>query len=271
MSQIAFAGTLRLCHARIPPCFVSHFLRLLAEVRYLMDYYFSDPQKSDVFPGVVMIGTDATWDPCKPAARGLLRAISPEEPRHALILAIARDVKAGMPEEGLLLWRCLLVSVITELCRLSTEEDVFWAATNLRERVGADCETMCFSPFRASVFVALCCCLAVLRSRIALSHALPRKVQRIFQLAGFKARREAVVCRAISAEQVAVEFNARVTVSSGEAVTQTLVDTALTVWERIFRDEACRQSVMWALALGARQFLGQQVVEGRTRGAQGSM
>lgn len=64
-----------------------------------------------------------------------------------------------------------------------------------------------------------------------------------------------------------MEFNARVTVSSGEAVTQTLVDTALTVWERIFRDDGCRLSVMWALALGTRQFLGQQVFKGLTRGA----
>lgn len=236
-----------------------------------MDYYFADPQKTDVFPGVVMIGTDATWDPCKPAARGLLRAISPEEPRHALLLAIARDVKAGMAEEGLLLWRRLLLSVVTEFRRLSSEEDIFWAATNLRERVGADYETMYFSPVRASVSWRCAVALAVLRLRIALSRALLRKVQRVFQLAGFKARREAVVCRAISAEQVAVEFNARVTVSSGEAVTQTLVDTALTVWERIFRDEACRLSVMWALALGTRQFLGQQVVEGPTWGTQGSM
>lgn len=149
MSQIAFAGTLRLRRARIPPCLVSYFLCWLAEVRYLVDYYFSDPNKTDVFPGIVMIATDACWDPCKPAARGLLRAISPEEPRHALILAIARDVKAGMPEEGLLLWRRLLLSAVTEFRRLSTEEDVFWAATNLRERVGADYETMYFSPVRA--------------------------------------------------------------------------------------------------------------------------
>lgn len=223
-------------------------LLCLAKVRYLMEYYFADPQKSDVFPGVVTLAVDATWDPCKPEARGLLRAISPEEPRHALVLAIARDIKAGLPEEGLALWRRMLLSVVTEFRRLSTDEDIFWAATNLRERVGADYETIYFSPVQALV------AWHTPRLYVLGWAAPPRKirwqVQRIFQLAGFKARREAVACRPISAEQVAQEFNAHVTVSSGEAVTQTLVDTALTVWERIFRDDSCRQSVMWAVGLG---------------------
>ena len=100
---------------------------------------------------------------------------------------------------------------------------MFWAATVLRERVGADYDAVYYSA-----------------------------IQRVFQLVAFKARMEALATRPVSAEEVAREFNARVQVSSGEAVSATFIDTAVTVHDRILRDVDCRDAVLWALGLFSR-------------------
>ena len=72
-------------------------LHVSNKVQYLIEYYFSDPLKSPVFPGVVCLAVDDKFDAASPVAWGLLRAISPDEPRHVLLLAIARDIKRGAP------------------------------------------------------------------------------------------------------------------------------------------------------------------------------
>lgn len=86
-----------------------------------MEYYFDDPAKVDAFPGIVTLAVDDTWSPQRAEARGLLKAVSPEEPRHALLLAIARDIQKGLPDESLVLWKRMVLSAVVEFRRLSTE------------------------------------------------------------------------------------------------------------------------------------------------------
>ena len=95
--------------------------RRRGQVQYLKNYYFSNPSSVDAFPGIVTVAVDDNFNPLRPEALGFLRAISPEEPRHALLFAIARDVENSAPEEVLFLWRRVLLSTVMEFKKMSSE------------------------------------------------------------------------------------------------------------------------------------------------------
>ena len=103
------------------------------------------------------------------------------------------------------------------------EDEAFWQATALRERVGADYDAVYYST-----------------------------VQRIFQLALFKQRRESAVERTVTNDEISREYNAKVQVSSGEAVSGAFVETAFTVYERLLLDDEARSDVLWALGPACR-------------------
>jgi len=77
------------------------------------------------------------------AQRGWLKGISPEEARHALVFAIARDLRKGLPIDA---WKTLVLSTTMEFRTMATEDDFFWEATKLRESVGAQYDSMYYSP-----------------------------------------------------------------------------------------------------------------------------
>ena len=106
-----------------------------------MDYYFDTPGNKP-FPGMVCIGVTDTSSPIVPASRGWLKGISPEEARHALVLAIARDLRKGLPVDE---WKTMVLSTVVEFRKMDTEDDLFWEATKLRESIGAQFETMYYS------------------------------------------------------------------------------------------------------------------------------
>lgn len=113
------------------------------KVQYYIDYFLSksDCRKIDV----LHIGVVGEFSPVNAECRGNLKSTSPEEARHALILAIHRDIESGASTDDLLLWRKLILSTVTTFTVYETEDDLFWAATNHREAIGAQFEVVYYS------------------------------------------------------------------------------------------------------------------------------
>ena len=115
------------------------------KVEYYMDYFFGKPTTGIRFPSAVIIGVTADLSPANVANLGHLKAISPEEPRHALVFAIARDIDNGMSDEQLMPWKVLSTSAVIEFRPVENDDDIFWSATNARESLGAQYEVAYFS------------------------------------------------------------------------------------------------------------------------------
>ena len=75
------------------------------------------------------------------------------------------------------------------------------------------------------------------------SHCL--QVQRIFQLAAYKAKQESSGTQ-LSQDSLAELFNKRVRVSSGEEVSKYYVGQALRVYQHILSDVTCRTLILEA-------------------------
>jgi hypothetical protein len=110
-----------------------------------MSYFFHRVHPAIAFPSPVTIAVIGDLTPALAGNLGNLKAISPEEPRHALIFAIARDIDAGLTDDELLAWKNLVVSAIVTFKVVTTEDEIFWLATNARESVGATFEVVYFS------------------------------------------------------------------------------------------------------------------------------
>jgi hypothetical protein len=110
-----------------------------------MDYCFGKPTTGIRFPSAVINGVTADLSPANVANLGHLKAISPEEPRHALVFAIARDIDNGMSDEQLMPWKVLSTSAVIEFRPVENDDDIFWSATNARESLGAQYEVAYFS------------------------------------------------------------------------------------------------------------------------------
>jgi hypothetical protein len=124
----------------------------LLKVEYYTDYFFGNPTPGIRLPDSVTIAVIDPLTPSNAAHLGRLKAISPEEPRHALVFAIARDIAKGMSDDDLLPWRVLATSAILTFKKVATEDEIFWSATNARETIGAQYESVYYStvPSRVS-------------------------------------------------------------------------------------------------------------------------
>lgn len=115
------------------------------EVDYYMQYFYREPRPGISFDSRLTIAVYHDSTPLNPGKLGSLKAMSPEEPRHALIFAIARDIDNGMSDEQLMPWKVLITSAILTFQKIENEEDIFWHATNARESLGAQFEVVYFS------------------------------------------------------------------------------------------------------------------------------
>jgi len=110
-----------------------------------MQYFYREPRPGISFGSRLMIAVYHDLNPLNPGKLGSLKAMSPEEPRHALIFAIARDIDCGMSDEQLMPWKVLITSAILTFQKVDNEDDIFWHATNARESLGAQYEVVYFS------------------------------------------------------------------------------------------------------------------------------
>ena len=92
----------------------------------LITYYFATPARTPHDIVIAVAGTQT--HPLR--AQGALSRVSPDEPVYAWLLAVARDIDAGLPMDG---WVHSALTVTFTFRQLVTEEDKYYAAVNLRE------------------------------------------------------------------------------------------------------------------------------------------
>lgn len=146
---------------------------------------------------------------------GALEILSPPELLHALILRLA-EVLSGDPDESEVLeWRKVVLSVTFIFEYIGTSEDAYWRAINLREQTVNDFET------------------------------LARDVsQRVMELVAYKQLMFKVKNQDLNNKALAQAWKDHVIQCDSrfsERVTENYVDTAMKVWNRLFKP--CPQSL----------------------------
>ncbi len=116
-------------------------------MKYLDKHFFQPSSRS--FPGKISTGVSDTSNPLELPQLGWLNAISPEEPRHALLRALARDIHIRNGEEHFDEWRTTSADV--EFALLNTDDKATWKPCAIREMVGPSTKRrarQCWAPLR---------------------------------------------------------------------------------------------------------------------------
>jgi len=103
----------------------------------LMDCYFRSPA---TMPHNILISLREGEQPLE--KRGSLCAISPEEVRHAMMAAIARDIEGGIETEVLEEWRRKVLNCTAIFQVHASEAGRLQVAMQLRENMANDHEAM---------------------------------------------------------------------------------------------------------------------------------
>ena len=141
-----------------------------------------------------------------------LKRLSPEEPLVAFVGAIARGVKNAASTETMKQWKRLALSTLVEFRAVDSADDVHWAAVNMREDVVRNFVTM-----RTTT------------------------LWRLYEVYQFKERKDAT-CGKLGAAKIAhlYKLNMR-RAETSEEVTDSFVDNALTVHERLLSTPQARK------------------------------
>jgi hypothetical protein len=179
-------------------------------VEKMSSHLFAEPAP---FPVTMTVGVSV--DSLPDTNFGALPRCLPEEFAHAFILAVHRDIKAGVGDDVLQAWRRVMLSVPYRFEHHSSREKIFFRAFALREE-------------------------------LVTSHAVVARTayQRIYEISRFKAMAEQDMGRVLSAADVASVYRERASSCGGETFTQGFVDNALTVHERAFRLPEIRQMIV---------------------------
>ena len=142
----------------------------------LMEYYFKEPAPYPV--ELIIAVPDKEYAPTE--HKGALVNVNVEEMKMAYLKAIARDIDRKK-KSAVERWRHSLLTVTAEFRVLSSEDDIYFTAVNMREDITTK------------------------------YHELARTAyQRVHEICLFKQRKEKSL-GALSAKRVAEEFNARAT------------------------------------------------------------
>ena len=176
----------------------------MARLETLMTTVWKTPETFEL-PLVVAVAS-AQDDPMQ--KKGALRCLTPEELRYSFLLAIERDILAGVPEQTLDEWRVALLSVTVQFRVIAVEADIYWEAHKMRETLVTKLS-------------------AVKRSAYA----------RIFEVANARANLSAamkVPPAKIGAQRLLDEYLAKTDWSpdSGDKLNFSFIDAALTCWDR---------------------------------------
>ena len=185
-------------------------------IESLVNFYFQTPAAYPLSLLVALPNKD--YDPM--VHKGALRSCSPDEMKVAFIRAIAQAVRRPDDEEVdkvkvLTQWRHVALTCTLEFTVLESEDDVYFAAVNLRERFITEYHTL---------------------SRTA--------YQKVCDIYYYKQRKEAVTGGPMTAKKISEEYNARAKLAAEtEPVSPDYVGACLTVWSQILSVPAARAAI----------------------------
>ena len=96
-----------------------------------------------LFSAILIVSLWSTGPPGSVLAnRGALESCTPDELRHAYILAISRDIDAGAADSVLRSWRMFCLSTTTTFHLHDSQEVRYWMSLQLREHASATAEAV---------------------------------------------------------------------------------------------------------------------------------
>lgn len=171
----------------------------------IMDYHFKTP--GPIPFDFVLRAPTVDYDPFR--HKGAIQCVSPEEIKMAFMKAVARDVRATeLADRDTVLkgWKRAALSVTATFKHLPTEDDVFFEAFNLREKLANDYQALARTTF-----------------------------QRIYEVAQFRARKLVSLGASASHKKICEEFNNRAELAaSSEPVNVDFIQKALAVHSLAF-------------------------------------
>ena len=181
------------------------------QIQQLEEHYF---QKPAPMPLVVKIAVGSE-DPLK--NKGMLFRISPVEIIAAMLSAVANAIRAGASDDLLQEWRRQLLTVPFEFVECEGEDPRHFAALQYRENLVANYAGMRYST-----------------------------IMKIFDVEAFMDRKARTTGRLTSAACAAM-YRASLTISAAsEEITDSFVDMALTISQRLLSNQSIRQALIEA-------------------------
>jgi len=147
-----------------------------------------------------------------------MERLSPEEPCHALVLSAAEAVQQKPNDDGLLRkYRKLFLTIPTTIELAPVGDPRVWRAINLREDIVEKHDIMART-----------------------------LMQRVYEVAGFKLDKEVELNTTFSSQKTAALYNKNVKYAkTAERVSESFVDTSLTVFNRVLVIPECKEVLDW--------------------------
>lgn len=167
------------------------------------------------FPFTVTVALDSANDEVLDGKA--FQRLSPCEPCHAMLFSIQEAINGSADAAVLQSWRKLLLTTQFRLELVPMGEARYWRAANLREDI-----------VEKGVMVTM------------------SARQRIYDVVGFKKAKEKALGAALTSQQVADAYTARLKLSSqAEKITKSFVDAAIQVHDKVFKTERSRVMLAW--------------------------
>ena len=181
------------------------------QIAEIQRFYFNPVDPPISFPYEICAAVSAGTEE-ELSRKGSFQRLSPPEPAHALLFAVESSIKRAAPEAILKRWRQVILTVPFRLEKVDLGEARFWRAQHLREEM-----------VERGVTVKLSI------------------IQRVYDVAGFKANKEASLETTLSPGQVAAAYEKHLKAARGsEPIKESFVDTAISVHQRILSIPECR-------------------------------
>lgn len=192
-----------------------------SQINEVRDYWLPLDNPPDVFAFDVVVAVDAsevTADaPPLSSKFGSLQRLSPEEPVHALLFAVADAIARPVDDALLQKWLQLMLKISFTFEVVAVGEDRFWRSMNLREEQVEK---------------------GIIQSRSAR--------QRVFDVAGYKLEQERLKGMTLGADKIARMYQMNVKYARGqEPVSSSFVDVAVTTYNRLFTNECAARVLEW--------------------------
>ena len=151
-----------------------------------------------------------------PRGSWAMKRISPNEELDCLLDRVYQDIQDGAGDVVLDKWRTILLSVTFKFELIPQSLDAWWRWAELTESIGHSFDAM-----------------------------FPTAPKRIMQVISYKLQQEDVQHKKISSKALAELWREKLGSSSksGEEVTDTLIDNACTVWNRLLSIDACKDII----------------------------